>query len=69
MLFIESQNLLLMGLAFFFTCKLKDLCLFVTAHNGLLMFFLHFICELLSNLWEHDIATMLSEFLCLWLFT
>ena len=60
-LFIEPQNLLLMG----FICKLNDLDLIVTPFDGLLMIFLHFVCKLLSNPWEHQSATMLSEVFCL----
>ena len=54
-LFIKVQNFLLMGwylIIFFF--------------NGLLMFFLHFVCELPSNLWEQYIKTVSSEVFCLW---
>ena len=68
-LFIESQNFLLMGLTFFFICKLKGLYLIVTVCDGLLMFFLHFACKLLSNLWEHHITTMLPKVFYCWLLT
>ena len=64
-LFIEPKHLLLMA----FICKLKDLYLIVTACDGLLIFFLHFVCELPSNLWEHQIAAVPSEVLCFWLLT
>ena len=37
--------------------------------NGSLMVFLHFVCKLLSNLWEHHITTMLSEVFYLRLLT
>ena len=40
-----------------------------TVCDGLLMFFLHFVSKLLSNLWEHHITTMLSEVFCFWLLT
>ena len=68
-LFIKPQNFLLMGLAFFFIRKLKGLYLIVATCDGLLMILLHFVYKLLSNPWEHHIATMLSEVFCLRLFT
>ena len=37
--------------------------------NGLSIAFLHFVCKLLSNLWEHHITTMLSEVFCLRMLT
>ena len=33
------------------------------------MAFLHFVCKLLSNLWEHHITTMLSDVFCIRLLT
>ena len=37
--------------------------------DGLLVLFLHFVCELLPNLWEYHIAAVSSEVFCLWLLT
>ena len=37
--------------------------------DGLSMAFLHFVCKLLSNLWEHHITTMLSDVFCIRLLT
>ena len=55
-LFIKLQNFLLMGLylIFFF-------------FDGLLVFFLYFVCKLLSNMRKQHIAAVSSECFCLWL--
>ena len=45
-LFVEPQNFLFV----FFICKLKVFYLIVMVFDGLLMFFLHFVCELLLHL-------------------
>ena len=57
-LFIKPQSFLLMGL-----------CLIVTVCDGLLILFLHFVCELLPNPWKQHVKTMLSEVLYLWFLT
>ena len=62
-LFIKPQNFLLV----FLICRLKGFYLIVTACDELLKFFLHFVCELLSNLWEHHITAVSSEVFCFWL--
>ena len=64
-LLIEPQNFLLMSLI----CKLKGFYLIFTVCDDLLMVFLHFVCKLLPNLWEHHFAAMLSEVFCFWLLT
>ena len=64
-LFIKPQNFLLMC----FTCKLKGFYLIVTACDGLLMFFLYFVCKLLSNMRKQHITAVSSEVFCLWLLT
>ena len=61
--FIKPQNFLLMG----FICKLKGLYLTDTACDGLLVFFLYFLCKLLSNMRKQHIAAVSSEVFCLWL--
>ena len=66
MIFIESQNLLLMDLAFFFICKLKGLdttCKIFNVHC------MQLITKLLSNMRKQHIKTMPSEVLCFWLLT
>ena len=68
-LFIKPQDFLMMDLAFFFICKLKDLDLIVTTCDGLLMLFLHFVCKLSLDLWEQHIAAVSSEVFYLWLLT
>ena len=60
-LFIKLQNFLLI----FFICRLEGLYLIIFFFNGLLMPFLHFVCELLPNLWEYHIAAVSSEVFCL----
>ena len=62
-LFVEPQNFLLM----FLIRKLKGLYLIVTACDGLLMFFLYFVCRLLPNMRKQHFATVPSEVFCLWL--
>ena len=57
-LLIKLQNFLLMGLY-----------LIVTVCDGLLMFFLYFVCKLLPNMGKQHIATMLSKCFCFWLLT
>ena len=64
-LFIKPQKFLLI----FFICKLKGFCLIVTACDGLLRFFLYFVCKLLSNIRKQYIAAVSSEVFCLWLLT
>ena len=51
-LFIEPQNLLLIGLTFFLICKLRGLYLISTVCDGLFMIFLYFVYKLLSNQWN-----------------
>ena len=53
----------------FFPDLIKNIVTVVTVCDGLLMFFLHFVSKLLSNLWEQHITTMLSEVFCFWLLT
>ena len=64
-LFIDPQNFVLM----FYVCKLKGLYFIIFFFDGLLMFFLHFICELPSNLWEQHTAAVSPEVFYLWLLT
>ena len=64
-LFIKPQNFLLM----FFICKLKGFYLIVTACDGIMMVFLHFVCKLLLNMRKQHIAVMYPEVFCLWLLT
>ena len=61
--FIKPQNFLLMG----FICKLKGLNLIDTACDSLLVFFLYFVCKLLSNMRKQHIAAVSPEVFCLWL--
>ena len=60
-LFIKIQNFLLMLLI----CKLKGLYLIIFLFDGLLMLFLHFLCDLLSNMRKQRIKTILSKVFCL----
>ena len=55
--FIEPQNLLLMGLI----CKLKGLYLIITVCDGLLMFFLYFVCKLQPNMRNQHNSTFLQQ--------
>ena len=59
--FIKPQNFLLMG----FICKLKGLNLIDTACDSLLVFFLYFVCKLLSNMRKQHIAAVSSKVFCL----
>ena len=62
-IFTESQNFLLIGLVFFFICKLKGLgraCKILNFHRMWL------ITKLLSSMRKQHIARMLSECFCLW---
>ena len=60
-LFIKLQNFLLMLLI----SRLKGLYLIIFFFDGLLMFFLYFVCKPLPNLWEYHIAAVSSEVFCL----
>ena len=64
-LFIKPQNFLLR----FFICKLKGLYLIITTYDGLLIFFLYFVCKVLSNMRKQHIAAVSPEAFCLWLLT
>ena len=64
-LFIKPQNFLLM----FFIFKLKGFYLIVTASDGLLTVFIHFVCKLLSNMRKKGIAAVLPKVFCFWLLT
>ena len=64
-LFTKPQNFQLM----FFICKHKDLYLIIFFFDGLLMFFFHFVCTLLSNLWKKHITAVSLKVFCLWLLT
>ena len=66
MVFIESQNLLLMGLAFSFICKLKDLDMTFKIFSFHRM---QLITKLLLNMRKQHVKIMSSEVLCLWLLT
>ena len=62
---IKPQGFLLM----FFICKLKDFYLIVMTCDGLLMFFLYFVCKLLLKMRKQHITAVSSEIFCLWLLT
>ena len=53
----------------FFISKLQGLYLIVTACDGLLIFFLYFVCKLSLNLQERCIAAVFSEVHYFWLLT
>ena len=57
-LFIKFQNFMLMGLY-----------LIIFFFDGLMMLFLHFVCDLLLHMRKQHIKTMFFEVLCLWLLT
>ena len=66
MVFIEPQNMLLMGLAFFFIYKLKGwntICKILSFHS------MQLITKLLPNMRKQHIKTMPSEVLFFWLLT
>ena len=53
----------------YFICKHKDLYLIIFFFDVLLMFFFHFVCTLLSNLWKKHITAVSPKVFCLWLLT
>ena len=64
-LFIKPQNFLLM----FFICKFKSMYLIIFSFDGLLMFFLYFVCKPLPKMRNQYITSVFSEIFCLWLLT
>ena len=63
--FIKLQNFLLM----LFFCKLKGLYLIIFFFDGLLMFFLYFVCKPLTKMTKQHITAVSSEVFYLWLLT
>ena len=66
MIFIKPQNLMLMGPAFFFICKLKGLHTTCKIFN---FYCMQLITNLLPNMRKQHIKTVASEVFCLWLLT
>ena len=64
-LFYKLQNFMLM----LRISKLKGLYLIIFFFNGLLMFFLYFVCKLLPKMRKQHITSVSSEVFCIWLLT
>ena len=67
-----SSNLSLISITLHLQCHVSILngaYLVVTACDDKLMIFLHLICKLLPNMWEHHIAVVSSEVFCFSLLT